>query len=59
MGGRGRKIKQNKEIRNARNGMNVILCTVDREGFRDKMNFEQRPEENKGAISANSRGREF
>lgn len=46
-----RKIKQNKEIGNARNGMNVVLGTVGREGFRDKMNFEQRTEENEGTIT--------
>lgn len=40
-------------------GALLFLYTVDREGFRDKMKFEQRPEENKGANNADSRVREF
>lgn len=55
------KIKQNRNIENIRKSMDesiVILYTVDREGFRDKIKFEQRPEKNKGAINADSRGRE-
>lgn len=48
-------------IENTRKSMDesiVILYAVAREGFRDKIKLEQRPEENKGAINADSRGRE-
>lgn len=56
-----KKIKQNQEIGNARNGMDgsiLILYTMDTEGFRDKMKFKERAGENKEDISGDSRGRE-
>lgn len=37
----------------------VILYTVKREAFRDEMKLKMRPEYYKGAIDADSKGKEF
>lgn len=51
-------MKQNKEIGNARDDMDGGILIMDKEGFRDKMKFEQKPGENKEAFNGNSKGKE-